>query len=320
LTGDHATSAPLRFDPLVPTVYHEPWWLAAATDGRYDEITLTENGRKIARFPYVIHRGRTGHTTCGMPVLTHFLGPAIDTGEAAPTNKSLKQAAILRELLSRVPSTSGFYQKLHRDLTDTLVFQEQRYDSGVQFTYEIQPAPEAVLWSAMRDKTRNAIRAAERLFTVSDEPDPARFAALYEANLARKGRANNYQHVAAVSDVAIRLARGRIIAAFNQAREPVAAIFYAWDARAAYYVLTTRSEQAGNGAVSLLLWHAMRDCARRGLIFDFDGVAEPGSRVFYTGFGGLVAPRYIVSRYNLRHQLANSIGNPFRASRRNHYQ
>jgi hypothetical protein len=310
----------LRFDPLTPTVFHEPWWLEAATGGRYQETTLSAGGRTVARFPYVLSRALSGHTLCSLPVLTHFLGPAIDAGSGTAANRALKTAGILRELLGRMPRTSGFYQKLHRETNDTLVFQEQAYSTAVQFTYEIIPQPESAIWSTLRDKTRNVIRRAEPLYEVTDMTDPYRFAALYQAHLAGRGVANHYPRIAAVCAAALAHGRGRILAAHDRTGSPVAAIFYAWDATTAYYVFTTRHDRAGNGAVSLLLWRAILDSTGRGLIFDFDGVAEPGSRVFYTGFGGRVAPRYIVFRYSLSYRVAQRLSNPFRRASKHRYQ
>jgi hypothetical protein len=103
-----------------------------------------------------------------------------------------------------------------------------------------------------------------------------------------------------------------MLAAHDAAGGETAAIFYVWDTDAAYYLLSTRREDAHNGAVSLLLWHALRDIAARGLVFDFEGVISSGSALFFTGFGGEVAPRYVVSRHTLGHRIAGRIANPWR--------
>jgi hypothetical protein len=100
----------------------------------------------------------------------------------------------------------------------------------------------------------------------------------------------------------------------------MAAIFYIWDSQAAYYLFSTRRLESSNGAVSLLLWTAIKDAARRGLVFDFDGLASQGSRVFYTGFGGDVVPRYIVSRHSLAHRVAGRLANPFRLPTKQFFQ
>jgi hypothetical protein len=311
---------PLVFDPLIPTVFHEPWWLAAATGGNFDEVTVRSGGRVVGRFPFVLSHMMAGHALCGMPELVHFLGPAIDAGTGSAANRALKHDGILRELIACMPKASGWYQKLHRETTDTLVFQEHGFATSVQFSYEIAPGPEQAIWSAMRDKTRNVIRRAGAAYTVAELPDPEQFSELYAAHLRIRGGANHYQRIGAVCDAALTHGRGKIVAALNENGVPEAAIFYAWDARTTYYLLTTRSESAGNGAVALLIWHAIRESTARGRVFDFDGVATAGSRLFYTGFGGRVVPRYIITRYTMGHRIAGRLANPWRGKTQQRFQ
>ena len=319
-SGPPSRHVSVHYDPLTPTVFHESWWLTAASGGDYAEVTVYSGGGIVGRLPYATLRMRLGCALSTMPNLTHFLGPAIDPGQGTPANRALKHDGILRELLSRLPRSSGFYHKLHRDTVDTLVFQDAGYRTTVQFTYEITPAPAADIWAGMRDKTRNVIRRAEEQYTVETLHDPVEFAAVYERNLQDRGLSNYYHRIVPVCAAALQRGAGRIVAARDGKGRMAAAIFYVWDARAAYYLLSTRSDNAANSAVSLLLWHAIQDIVERGLIFDFDGVATPGSRLFYTGFGGQIAPRYIVSRYTARHLMTGRLMSPLRINARETYQ
>jgi hypothetical protein len=302
---------PGRYNPLTPTVFHEAWWLEAASGGDYGEVTVSAGDRVVGRLPFSIKKMPARCGLCTMPDLTHFLGPAIDAGDGASANRALKHDGILRELLSRLPPHTGFYQKLHRDIIDTLVFQDHGYRTTVQFTYEIAPAPPADIWATMRDKTRNVIRRAEEQYTVLNLHDPAEFAAIYDRNLDSRGLSNYYKRIIPICAAALQRDAGRITAARDKSGQIAAAIFYVWDARTAYYLLSTRSGNAANSAVSLLIWRAIQDSLTRGLLFDFDGVATPGSRLFYTGFGGQVAPRFIVSRYQAVHLITKRLMRPF---------
>ncbi len=300
-------------DPLAPTVFHQPWWLNAATGGDYAEAVVTQGGRRVGWFPYVLSTILAGQKLCGMPQLTHFLGPAIEEGRGAACNRVLRRAQITRELLAQIPRTGGFWQVMHRGTADTLVYQELGFDIGVQFTFEVAPGKPDVLWGNMRDKARNVIRRAEEQHSVC-ELDASAFGAVYNDNLARGGTASRYSPalLERVCQAAISRGQGRIIAAENAAGQIAAAIFYVWDAEAAYYLLSTRRPDSGNGAVSLLLWQAMQDVAARGVIFDFEGVVTSGSALFFTGFGGVIKPRYVVSRFSFAHRVAGRLSNPFR--------
>jgi len=294
-------------DPLVPTVFHNRWWLEAASDGDYRETEVRSGGRIVGRFPYLIQRRFAGYRMSTMPDLTHFLGPAIDHGTGGAVNRSLKEFQITKELLAQVTPSTGFYHKLHRGITDTLAFEDAGCTSLVQFTYEVAPNPEAEIWRAMRDKTRNVIRRAAERWQVVTLDDPQAFAAVYEANLRRRGLVNEHRRIPAVCAAAIAHKQGHVLAVRDGAGATLGAIFVAWDHEAAYYLLATRAPGSDNGVMSLLIWHAIRDATARGLIFDFDGLGTPGSRLFYTGFGGRIVPRYIATRFSFGHRVANEV-------------
>ncbi len=308
------TAKPSARKRPVATVFHEEWWLNAVTGGHYQEAVVVSSGRIAGWFPYTMSSRMGYQRLCGMPAMTHFLGPAIDEGTGSACNRALRRAQITRELLSQVPRATGFWQKLHRGTRDTLVYQDLGYDTSVQFTFDLRPAPESVLWANMRDKTRNVIRRAREQLRVSEMTDIEAFASIYVRNIEAAGKQSHYSWSLLVRacHAAIVRGQGRIIAASNAEGAVVAAIFYIWDGDAAYYLLSTRSQTAGNGAVSLLLWEAICEVSGRGLIFDFEGVVTSGSAFFFNGFGGEVAPRYVVSRFHLAHKLADRFAKTFR--------
>lgn len=300
-------------DILAPTIFHAPWWLNAVAGGAWRETTVHSGGALVGRFPFIMKPIGAGQVLCTMPPMTHFLGPAVDEGGGAACNRALKRAQITRELILAMPRFSGFYQKFSRVITDTLLFQEMGFRTGVQFTYEIPPAPGEELWRAMRDKTRNVIRRAGEIYSVSACPDLDEFIAAYDRNLRLRRLRNDYGSplLRRICDAATGRGQGQVLAARDAKGAMAAAIFCAWDAVSTYYLLTTRAPDSGNGAVALLLWNAIQDSAARGLIFDFDGVGLEGSRLFFTGFGGIVRPRYIAARYTLAHKIAHRVLSPF---------
>lgn len=308
-------------DPLTPSVFHEAWWLNTVSGGRYEEVTTKAGGRIVGRLPYVVHRSSLGRTACGLPSMTHFLGPAVDEGQGAPCNRALKRDQIIRELLSQLPKTSGFEQRMHGGVDNVIIFQEFGFNTSARFTYEISPAPEDCLWSQMRDKTRNVIRQAEKHLSITALTDVEEFASAYVTNLRAVGIRSHLSAdaIASMCAEAIARDRGRVLTAKGSNDQLLAAIFYVWDAKAAYYLLTTRAKDAGNGAVSLLIWQAIKDAAARGLSFDFDGVATHGSRLFFTGFGGKTAPRYTAYHFSLTHRLKDKVSEIFSKSSRKKY-
>lgn len=303
---------------LNPTIYHEEWWLNAATNGNFDEILIESEGRTVGRLPFVIVRIRGRRTMCQMPNLTHCLGPGIDDGRGAECNRAIKRNLITRKMIEKLPKTTGFYQKFHSGIKDVITFQNSGFNTSVEFTYEIAPRAKSELWSGLRDKTRNAIRRASEQLEVTSEVSPEEFVRFYNLNLSRGGAISTYDYGKSIKicEEALCRRRGRLLAVRRADGTLSAAIFYIWDDRSAYYFMSTRSHDAHNGAISYLIWEAIQDASSRGLIFDFDGLGTKGSNLFYLGFGGCIAPRYTVHRARAMHRAIELVGNIARNIRR----
>ncbi|MGA2698005.1 MAG: GNAT family N-acetyltransferase [Terriglobales bacterium] len=296
---DHGKSSTSTYDPLAPTIFHEEWWLNAATGGTFEVAEVTAGGRTLGRFPFYI-RKRLGLRLMHMPELTYFLGPAIAEGEGSPSNRFLKRLEITRELIDKLPAVSSRYVKCHTGITDAIAFQERSFRAYVQFTHEISPRPVETLWQEMRDKTRNVVRRAREQLFIRELADPAEFFELFERNLALENLRNGLDTGLCqnIIGVALDRQRGRILAAYDKNKRMVAANVCVWDETRSYYLLSTRCSDSGNGASSLLIWEALQESARRGLMFDFAGLGARGSILLYTGFGGVVSPRYVAVHMN----------------------
>jgi lipid II:glycine glycyltransferase (peptidoglycan interpeptide bridge formation enzyme) len=248
--------------------------------------------------------------------MTHFLGPAVTDDGGNPSTRFLRRANITHELIRKLPSAAIYQYKCHRDITDAIAFQQEQFHTSVQFTYEVIPAPEDLMWKNMRSEKRKKIRSAQRSVIVADRQDPMEFWRFYDDNLRKKGSKNvcSQQTCCQIIEGCLSRGQGRILASFERGRM-TAAIFCLWDNTSSYYFMSSRTTDAHYGAVSLLAWEAMKDAAARGLIFDFDGLNSSKAVLFFTEFGGVVSPRFIVTRQNLLGGIALGIKNMSRASR-----
>jgi hypothetical protein len=169
-----AKPAPKRRDPLNPTIFHEAWWLEAATAGRYEEVTVSSGGRVVGRLPY-LRKQRFGLQACVMPELSLFLGPAVDEGNGGTVSRNLRRGEITRDLIEKLPPCALCYQRLHRDTPDALPFIQHGYTTEAVFTYEVAPDSEETLWRKMRDRTRDLVRSAQEQTDLVDlEPEAFR--------------------------------------------------------------------------------------------------------------------------------------------------
>ena len=289
-------------DPLTPTIFHAAWWLDAASGGTYDEAELRSGGRVVGRLPFAVSTHISGLRSCNAPELCHSLGPAVDVGPGSLTTRNNNHFEITQALIRLLPSCTSYSMPLHAGVLETFAFTEAEWTTEVQWTFVVHPRGETALWQNFRDKTRNVIRRASERHCVTTLTDPAEFARVYAANLLSRNVRNRYRRIGAVCTAALEHGCGRILAVQGENGEVLAAIFVAWDQRAMYYLLTTRSPAADNGVVSLLLWHAIKLANSKALVFDFDGVGTAGSRLFFSGFGGEIEPRYLVRTHTSIHR------------------
>jgi len=200
--------------PLVPTVFHEEWWLNATTNGRFSVAEVKAGDKTVGRLPYLV-RSRFGLKGIWTPPITYFLGPGIDEGEGSPNTRFLKRMEITRELIAKLPKSSWECIRCHAGTKDVIAFQEQRFRTYVQFTHEIQPAPVDLLWQQMRNKTRNVIRRAKEQISIEQILDPEEFIRAHKSNLAAEGENDSLDMEACQRVLSAALARrqGRILGA-----------------------------------------------------------------------------------------------------------
>jgi hypothetical protein len=294
----------------VATIFHEPWWLSAASDGAYEEAVVTSDDKIVGRLPYLRLRKAGWQTALVMPHMTHVLGPSLSLDiPGSERSRSLRRFTFVCQLIAQLPTAAHVWFALHRRETEILAFKAAGFATTVRFTVEIAPNPSAILWRDMRDKTRNVIRRAQENLIVQAIDDPSLFLEFYEENLRRRGQRNKYDAriYRNVMAACLERGRGRILFAADAAEAPQAAIFTAWDEEAEYYLMSTRRPESGNGATSLLVWTALQVAASSGRTFDLDGIDCRKNHTFLTGFGGMIRPRYIVSRTSTSFQVAQSL-------------
>lgn len=303
-----------EIDPLVPTIFHEHWWLDIATGGGYEIVKISRSGTTVGWLPY-FPRSKFGIKYSVNPSTMHFIGPAIDAGDGSLETRFLRKLEITRALIASLPPASVYRYKCHRAVTDVVAFQAEHFSTSVQFTYEIQPHPPDMLWDGLRHKKRSKIRRAKELLTVTEIGDSELFWSFYESNLKRRGIRNVHYDKATTChlvDACLMRGCGRIYAAKDKLGSLTAAVFCIWDRTSCYYFMTTRRTDAHGGAISLLVWEAMQEAAQRGLIFDFDGLTHPESILFFTEFGGTLSPRYVVTRKSLIGGIGLGVSERFR--------
>jgi hypothetical protein len=100
----------------------------------------------------------------------------------------------------------------------------------------------------------------------------------------------------------------------DEARRVHAAAYIVWDERSAYYLMGGGDpELRTSGAMSLVLWEAIKFSHQVSRRFDFEGsVIEPIER-FFRAFGARQVPYFYVSRYSRSMRMLMSVRDMMRA-------
>jgi hypothetical protein len=291
---------------LVKTsIFHENWWLAASTAARFQETVVTRGKEVIGRLPFVeIMRGP--FRILRMPAFTHTLGPVVDAGEGKPQTRLMRRLSIVRSLVDQLPFHSHFQQALDPSLddglalVDGLAFQDRQFFVSSQYNFTIDCRQDLdEMWAALYLKTRQHVRRAEKAYTVRTVEDPHFFVQFYLKNIDTQGRVNSvdFTNFGAVFSECNARQCGCILGAFDHIDAPIAMTFLIWGHGIMYYLMSTRSVGTRDeGAISLLIWSAMRRAHELALILDLDGIYSSGAARFLSNFGGNIKQRLIISR------------------------
>jgi hypothetical protein len=287
------------------TIFHEPWWLDAVTQGDWCEARVNANGKMVARLPYVMKRSM-GITALGMPPLTHTLGPQLSLFETAPGFHKPDHRALLNELMGQLPRHDYFHQVCDPSIENTLPLYTLGYDSALTYTLRIEASQSTdITWQGIRPRIRQTIQKAQKTFALQYDLGIDEFCHFYNLNVKSNHKlswSKNFERRA--NQVKIRLYEacraqdsGCLLAVRDEKNVLRAAIMLVWGHGVMFYFLTVHdADPAGAGAIKLLIWEALKMAHAKRLTFDFDGFSRPEAVNILTGFGGDIRNRIAITK------------------------
>jgi Acetyltransferase (GNAT) domain len=286
----------------VASVFHNSWWLDAATEENWQLLETDQRSGFVARLP-IYKKRKYWQSVITMPPLTRTLGPTIH--QIAKTRKmpdpsERVRVVLIQDIVKEIPQDTIFFQVFDPVCTDLYPFHVGGFSVRVAYTFRIIDCSDTEkTWTGMRDKTRNVIRRAMEASRVHFDPDPQRFLTFFLHVLEKAGERSRWpaERIRSVVTAAVTNGAGTALYASNDNGKPVAAIFLLWDEGYCYYFLSSRDAALSeNGSVSLLLWEALQFAGKRGLGFDFDGFNTTGAAQFLSQFGARAIPRWVVTK------------------------
>ncbi len=289
------------------SIFQQPWWLEAVAPGQWGEVSCEQDGKVVARLPYVV-RGRPPLRLLTQSSLTQTLGPWVQPSDAKPARALAREHELLSELEARLPSSCAFAQQFSPAMPNALPFHWAGYRLDVRYTYRLEGLRSTdALWDGLRDNVRREIRKARRSVEVVDDLGPGQFYDVLSQTYARQKirTPHSLAEVERLEAACARHGAGTMLFARDDAGQVHAVAWVVWDRRAAYYLLAGAEPQLRtSGASSLLVWEAIMRARAVTDVFDFHGsMLQPVER-FFRAFGARQTPYLNVTRMSPAFRVA----------------
>lgn len=285
-------------------IFFQPWWLeTVCAEGDWEVIYLSDKGNQVSCIFTFYIKKKLGLQVVTNPPLTPYSGFKLLPSFPERGNKLSVEFRALEEIIGRMPSFDYLSLNFPIESNNCIPFIQQGYSQRICYTYRIHPKSEALLFNELKGAIRTDIRKAEKkyYFKKGDSKSDANLLYdLYKTTLLENGVKipftakmfeNLYEKIHSKNS-------GEIKFLENGNGEIVAGILVVEDEESCYYLVGSKKTSLENtGAMTLLLWEAIKECSKKGKIFDFEGSYLTGVEYFFRGFGGQLTSYVGIEKY-----------------------
>ena len=283
-------------------IFCRSWWLEAVCPGQCEILVVRRGPRILAGMP--MHRSRKwGVDAIYMPPLTQTLGVLLPPPTSEKYEKNLSaEMDILRVLVKAIPKVSVFNVSYHYNFTNWLPFYWAGFRQTTNYSYALEDLSDLEkVFAGFSHSKRKNIKKAESLVKVKEDLPPADFYANHVLTLGKQGGRITYSsslfhrlHAATEQRNA-----SKIWYAVDKDSHMHAAIFVAFDAKSAYFLISSIDPDYRNsGAATLLVKRAIEYLAPHTRRFDFEGSMIEGVENSFRRFGARQVPYFAITRSN----------------------
>lgn len=294
----------------VNSFFEQPWWLDTVAPGQWSAAEVTNDGKIIARLPYVKTK-RFGNKIISMPAYTQTLGYWIDETGAKNARRFAREKELVSELVGQLPKGYSADLALDHSCDYLFPFKWKGFTLQMAYSYRIEDIhdPE-MIWCGLADNIRREIKKAQKLLCVEDDHSIEDLILMQSKTFERQGR-NSHKNDELIRRIDKTLTdhnARKLLCAVDYEGRIHAAAYFAFDSRCCYYLIGGGDpELRTSGASSLLMWEGIKFASTVSKSFDFEGsMIEPIER-FFRSFGGIPTPYWRVTKTNLLLDLADYI-------------
>lgn len=290
------------------SVFEQPWWLDAVAPGEWHEIIYKDNGKVLARLPYVMKNGKLGN-----PRMTQTLGIWFDdsiTKKQRGNSHLAKQKEIIFELVESLPKCGDVDIVLDSSVSYILPFRWKGFEIEPTFSYRLNNIKDLIEIDDCISKkaVQRHKKAAENLTVVIENTYTGinRIQKLVDLSYERQGRKNpvNSEFTKRIMRTSIENKAGCIMIAVDNDGIDHSGAFFVYDSNTFYYLLGGQNPNyKSDGAQNLVLRKGIEFAKTVSNSFDFEGSMIEGIENFFRQFGGTQVINYRVTKKTFFRQI-----------------
>lgn len=285
------------------SIFSQHWWLdAVAGEENWDVILVEEKGKIIASLPYYFKK-RMGFKLITMPRLTPKMGMWIKYPIGQDdTSKLSYEKMIIEKLIEQLPPYDMYLQNFDYSFDNWLPFYWRNFNQTTKYTYIIENIHNHdAVYSDFRSNVKRNIKKAQKMVGIHTENDIKKFYEIYKKTFEIQNipTPNSLELLSKIDLFCSNRECRKIFFAEDEFARVHAAVYIIWDKVSAYYLMGGSDAALRNsGAMSLLLWEAIKFTSTFVEKFDFEGsMIEPIER-FFRSFGAVQKPYFQIRKTN----------------------
>ncbi len=271
--------------------FSQPWWLDTVCN-EWD-VAITMKGEHVAgAWAYPLEK-KIGVTMVRTPMLTPYLGPLVFfPHDLKESKQDGYEHETISDLIKQLPDAPVWHLSLQPGMKQAGLFKQHKLHSQVQQTFLLElREDEETLLNNMKDAVRRNIRIAESEVAITNDPEHLKDLYKFQkSTLAKKGKNFPYslKDLQRIMDAGMANNATALWVAKTADKTIQAIVWAIWDEKTTYYFMGAQNPDTNSyRAMSLLLWHSMREAKRRGNTqYDLEGSMDEGVERFFRNFGG----------------------------------
>jgi lipid II:glycine glycyltransferase (peptidoglycan interpeptide bridge formation enzyme) len=284
------------------SLFCRSWWLNVVCPDSFQILTVTKGERIIAGMPLPISRKWREHSFL-MPLLTQTLGVLIRPSEKLTyEGKLTEEMEGLKVLVEAIPRCDSFSMNFHYNFTNWLPFYWKGYQQTTYYTYIIKDLTDInMIYAKMTLSKRKRIEKAKKIVVVSADLSAKEFYENHKMTLAKQGKKIDYSYnmFKRIYTASNKNSAAKIWCASDEKNNIHAAIFIVYDAKSAYYLISSIDPDfRSSGATSLLHMEAIKYLSQYTKRYDFEGSMIPGVEHSFRKFGAVQVPYFRIYKDN----------------------